>query len=127
MSVLVWIEQKNGQALSSSWEVLGKAHELAGALGTTLAAVVMGDNVEATAQQAGTYGAAVVYSMADPLLAHYRLSAYAVALRRAVEAAEATVVLAAATSNGRELVAAVACDLEAGLAPDAVDLRVEEG
>jgi electron transfer flavoprotein alpha subunit len=35
--------------------------------------------------------------------------------------------MTAGTSNGRELCAAVACDLDAGLAPDAIDLRVEGG
>jgi electron transfer flavoprotein alpha subunit len=127
MSVLVWIEQKNGEAVSSSWEVLGKARGLAGDLGTKLAALVIGEKTEATAQRAGEYGADEVYTVTDPLLAHYRLSAYAAALRQAVERADATVVLAAATSNGRELCAAVACDLDAGLAPDAVDLRIEVG
>jgi electron transfer flavoprotein alpha subunit len=127
MTTLVWIEQKNGQALPSSWEVLGKAREIAYALGTKLFAAVLGDETTATAKAAGEYGADVVYTITDPLLAQYRLSAYAVALRQAVERAEATVVLAAATSNGRELSAAVACDLEAGLAPDAIDLRVEDG
>ena len=118
---------KNGQALASSWEVLGKASELADALGTQVAALVMGDKTEATAQRAGELGADEVYTITDPLLTQYRLSAYAVGLRHAVERADATVVLAAGTGNGRELCAAVACDLDAGLAPDAVDLRVEDG
>src|SRR3712207_1080390 len=115
MTLLVWIEQKNGQAVTSSWEVLGKARELAGALGTTLAALVMGETTEATAQRAGEYGAAEVYTITDPLLAQFRLSAYAAGLRHTVERAGATIVLTAATSNGRELCAAVACDLQAGL------------
>jgi electron transfer flavoprotein alpha subunit len=127
MSVLVWIEQKNGAAVASSWEVLGKARELAGALGTQLGALVMGESTETTALAAGERGADVVYTMTDPLLAQFRLSAYAVGLRQAVAHADATVVLTSGTSNGRELAAAVACDLDAGLAPDAVDLRVEDG
>ena len=127
MSVLVWVEQKNGQAVLPSWEVLGKARELANELGTKLVALVMGDGVDALAQEAGGYGADEVIVINDPLLARFRLSAYAAGLHRAVERSGATVVLAAATSNGRELCAAVACDLDAGLAPDAVDLRVEDG
>jgi len=127
MSVLVWIEQKNGRAVSSSWEVLGKARELANDLGTKLVALVMGDGVDALAQEMGGYGADEVIVMSDPLLARFRLSAYAAGLHKAVERSGATVVLAAATSNGRELCTAVACDLDAGLAPDAVDLRVQDG
>lgn len=126
MSVLVWVEEKNGQAVASSWEVMGKAREIADALGTKLMALVMGESTDATAHAAGGYGADEVYTIDDPLLRNYRLSAYAAGLRHAVERGDATVVLAAATTNGRELCAAVACDLDAGLAADAVDLRVED-
>jgi electron transfer flavoprotein alpha subunit len=126
MSVLVWVEQKNGQGMASSWEVLGKARTLADELGVPLAALVMGDSTESVAQRAGEFGADIVYTITDPLLLRYRLSAFAHGLRLAVEEVEATVVLAAATTNGRELCAAVACDLDAGLAPDVVDLRVED-
>jgi electron transfer flavoprotein alpha subunit len=80
-----------------------------------------------TAEVAGSYGADVVYMITDTQLADYRLSAYADALHHVVEVAEATIVLTSATSNGRDLAAAVACDLDAGLAPDAVDLRIEDG
>ena len=34
MSVLVWIEQKENDAVASCWEVVGKGRELADALGT---------------------------------------------------------------------------------------------
>ena len=58
---------------------------------------------------------------------NYRLSAYAAGLKQAVEASGASVILASATTRGRELTAFVACQLGAGLAPDAVDLRIEDG
>jgi electron transfer flavoprotein alpha subunit len=125
MSVLVWIEQTNGQAVGSSWEVLGKGGELAQALGTPLVALVMGEETASSAAQAQAYGASLVLTMTSPLLKNYRLSAYAAGLRQAAAAASATVILAAATTRGRELSATIACELDAGLAPDAVDLRVD--
>lgn len=127
MSVLVWIEQVGGQPVSSCWEVLGKGRELADALGVPLAAAVLGAADTGTGATAATYGADVVYALTDAELADYRLSAYADALRQVVDVSGATVVLTSATSNGREVAAAVACDLDAGLAPDAVDLRIEDG
>jgi electron transfer flavoprotein alpha subunit len=127
MSVLVWIEQANNKALISSWEVLGKGRELAGALGKPLVALVMGDNTAATAQEAGKYGANEVYTITSPVLANFRLTPYAAGLKAAVQAAGATVVLASATTRGREVSAAVACELNAGMAPDAIDLRIEGG
>jgi electron transfer flavoprotein alpha subunit len=127
MSVLVWIEQSNLGPVSSSWEVLGKAAELAKSMGLPLAAVVMGAETESTAKAAQAFGADNVYTVTDPALASFRLSAYTAALKDVVNASGAKVVLASATPRGRELTASVACDLGAGLAPDAVDLRVDGG
>lgn len=127
MSVLVWIEQNKDQAVTSCWETLGKGRELADALGTPLGAVVLGDSINETVSAARKYGADVVYAVASSVLAEYRLSAYAAALKKAVEVSGATVLLASATTRGRELSAAVACSLDAGLAPDATDLRIEDG
>ena len=127
MSVLVWIEQSKNGAVANSWEVLGKGRQLASELGTQLVAAVIGSNVDADAQQALGFGADVALTLADPALADYRLSAYTIALTEAVKAAGATVLLAAATTRGRELTATIACKLDAGLAPDAVDLRIEGG
>jgi electron transfer flavoprotein alpha subunit len=127
MSVLVWIEQTNNEAVPSSWEVLGKAREIADGLNTTLGAVVMGVDTAATAEAAGQYGADAVYTMTSPILESYRLSTYGAGLNLAVEESGATVLLTSATTQGRELSAYVACSRDAGLAPDAVDLRVEDG
>jgi len=126
MSVLVWIEQNNSGPIGNSFEVLGKAREVAGALGTQTAAVVIG-NKDVNAEAVRGYGADVVMTVTSPLLANYRLSGYVAALRKAVDAAGATVVLMAATVRGREVAAVLASELEAGYAPDAVDLRVEGG
>jgi electron transfer flavoprotein alpha subunit len=127
MSVLVWIEQSQGSALANSWEVLGAGRKLADSLGTPLVAAVIGSDTAAVAETARTYGADTVLTLSSPALANYALSGYAAALKKAVAESGATVILAAATTRGRELTATVACDLGAGLAPDAVDLRVEGG
>ena len=127
MSVLVWIEQSHEGAVASSWELAAKGRELADALGGSLDAVVMGASTDAAAAAAQTYGFDTVYTITDPVLENYRLSAYAAGLKQAVEASGASVILASATTRGRELTAFVACQLGAGLAPDAVDLRIEDG
>ena len=123
MSILVWIEQNNGSAISNCWEVLGKAKEL----GETVCAVVIGAETGAVAAEAQKHGASTVYTISNPALANYRLSAYASALKQAVEASNASALLTAGTTRGRELAAFVAFELGAGLAPDAVDLRMEGG
>jgi electron transfer flavoprotein alpha subunit len=127
MSILVWIEQVEGKALSSSWEVLGKAKELAAELGTSAAALVIGEGVDAVAQEALSYGAGTVYTADAPVLARYRLQPYAAVLGTAIDAARASVLLTAATTHGRTLAAFVACQQGAGIASAVSDLRVEGG
>lgn len=127
MSILVWIEQDEGKAVSSCWEVLGKAVSLAAAQGRSAAALVIGDDVDGLAQEALSYGAQQVYTAAAPALARYRLQPYAAVLEQAIDAAGATVVLTSATNRGRTLAAYVACRREAGIASNASDLRLEDG
>lgn len=126
MSVMVWIEQNNNGPVGNSFEVLGKAKELAAALGVQTVAVLVGGDT-ANVEKVRSYGADVVMTVTSPLLASYRLSAYVKALRKAVEAAGAKVILMAATVRGREVAAMLGSELEAGYAPDAIDLRVEGG
>jgi len=127
MSLLVWIEQTNNQPIASCWEVLGKGRQLATDLGTTLTALVIGAETTAIVQAAQSYGVDQVLVATDPALAQYRLRAYSTILKQAIEHSGSTVVLTSATTRGRELSAAVAYALRAGLAPDASDLRIDAG
>ena len=127
MSVLVLVEQSQGVPVSGSLEVLGKGRELADALGTSLDAVVLAAETASAAAAVQQYGTDTVYAITSPVLSSYRLSAYAAGLNQAVEASGATVVLAGASNSGREVLAAVASEVNAGLAPDAVDLGIDGG
>ena len=127
MSVLVWIEQSKSGPVANSFEVLGKAREIASAMGTQSVAAIVGGDTSVSAAEAGRYGADVVMTLSSPVLADFRLSAYVKALRAAIDAAGATVVLMAATVRGREVAAMLAGELDAGYAPDVVDLRVDGG
>ncbi len=127
MTILVWIEQYNGVVVSSCWEVMGKAQALAAELGTSAAALVIGDGVDAIAQEAIGYGAATVYTASNPALAQYRLQPYAAAAAQALDAAGAAVFLTNATLRGGALAATVACSRDGGMAANVSDLRVEGG
>ena len=54
MTVFVWVESFDGRAVTSSWEALGAANTIAEALDTDTTAVVLGENAEDTAKEAGT-------------------------------------------------------------------------
>ena len=92
-----------------------------------LDAVILGDETDSAAAAVQQYGTDTVYVVTSPVLSSYRLSAYAAGLKQAIEASGASVVLAGASNIGREVLATVASELDAGLAPDAVDLGVDGG
>jgi electron transfer flavoprotein alpha subunit len=125
MSALVWIEQHNGQALSSSWEALGKAKQLFPD-GPVIAAV-FGENIGDVVEAAFHYGADHVIKADDPTLAAYRFEPYVGLLVQIVEEQEPEVVLAIATTSGRELLAGAAADLDAGLLSDVTELELDDG
>lgn len=127
MSILVYIEQFDGKAAPVSWEVLGKGRALADQTGGKLAAVVVGNGVESVAAEAVSYGADVVYLAQDVSLAAFRLDPYAAVVEGLIKAHNPAVVLFPATARSRDLSAAVACDLNAGLAADCSDLSWENG
>lgn len=127
MSVLVYVEQFNGKAAPVSWEVLGKARQMATEMGSKLAAVVIGNGVEAVAKEAISYGADVVHLVEDSSLAAFRLDPYAAVVEDLVKAHSPKIVLFPATARGRDLSAVVAADLGAGLAADCSDLSLVDG
>lgn len=127
MSVLVYVEQFQGKAAPVSWEVLGKARELANQMGSKLAAAVLGSGVEAVAKEAISFGADTVYLVDDPSLASFRVDPYAATVEELIKAHSPKIVLFPATSRGRDLSAVVACDLNAGLAADCSDLSLVDG
>ena len=125
--VLVIIEQVDGGVAAISRELLGKGKELATALGVPLSAVAIGANVAALAQQAAGLGATTVYTVEDASLAAYTTDGYVAAARAAVDAAQPALILAGASFQMRDFGAALAADLDAGLAVDVTDLRAEGG
>lgn len=125
--VLVYVEQAGGNVAAVSRELLGKGKELAAALGGPLNALVLGADPAGLGEQALSFGAATVYSVADGSLAAYTTDGYVAAAKAAVEAANPELILAGSSFQMRDFGASLAADLDAGLAVDVVDLKVEGG
>jgi len=121
----VWIEQHNGTPITASWEALGLARQLAG--DGTVTALVFGNGVEDAAKAAFAYGADAVIKADDASLAQYRFEPYVALLAKLVHDHAPDIVLAGATTSGRELLAGAAADLDAGLLPDVTELALTDG
>lgn len=125
-AVFVWVETFKGQPNAMSWEALGAGRTLADAYDVPLTALVFGENAEAVAQQAATYGADAAYVCADATLQDFRLEAYAALLTQLVQQHQPRAVLAVGTSRARELLAASAADTDSGLLAEVIEFSLQD-
>lgn len=123
--VWVWLENRNGDVSSVSREALGAARTVADGLEEPLTALVLGHNVSAVADTAFDLGADAVLGVDDETLATFRLEAYGPVVTRLAQERGPSVIIAGASTRGRDLAAWVAADLDAGLVADGTDLEVE--
>ncbi|RME99208.1 MAG: electron transfer flavoprotein subunit alpha/FixB family protein [Chloroflexi bacterium] len=121
--VFVWIEQHD----SIAWEALGAARNVAGQLGGSVVALVLGADVRSLADEAIHRGAESALLADDPTLADYRLEPYAAVIARLAQEQQPAALLMGASSNGLELAAYVAAKLGVGLAQDCTGLSAENG
>lgn len=126
MSVLVFIEQRDGQVRSVSLEALGEATRLAGAMGSEVVGVCPAASDPGLAAL-GDAGADRVWLGQHPGFARYDADGYAAAVARAAEQERPAAVLFAASSMGRDLAPRVAARLGVGLASDCTALSAAGG
>jgi len=135
----VYCEQKDGEFLPVSLEMLGEARRLMDKYAQdykereNVVAVVLGHSVDGLAKQAIQRGADVVYIGDHPELATFRLepaTRVVAGMARAKDANKAydkpRYFLFPATHNGRDLSATVLAELESGLASDCNKLYIED-
>lgn len=123
----VWVfgEQKNGEAANVALELLGEGRKLADQLKVKLAAVLMGDNVEAAAKKLISYGADEVYLVDDPSLKNFNDESYADIFVQLISRYRPEIVLMGATTYGRSLAPRVASRLNTGLTADCTKLEID--
>jgi electron transfer flavoprotein alpha subunit len=126
-SILTFAEQRDGKLRRASLEVVSEARRLAGSLGTSVVAVVIGSVGDPVAADLASYGADKVIVFGDTGFASYATESYARALTQAIETEKPSVVLVPFTAIGKDLAPRVAARIGAGLASDCVALSVEGG
>ncbi len=126
--VAVFIEVQNDAPVQVSWELVGKARELAAKLDVSVYGFLLGAGVNSIAGEAVAYGCDTVYVVDHQLLKHYSSRAYGKALVQLCEQVRPEVFLLGATPLGRDLSGVVATQLETGLTADCtgLDIDVEE-
>jgi len=123
--VWVFAEQRRGKLAPVSLELLGEARRLAGELGVTVAAVLLGHRVEHLAPLLLAGGADKVYLAESPLLADFVEEPYALALAESARRFEPEIILAGATYPGRAFIPQVAAALKTGLTADCTAFAID--
>jgi electron transfer flavoprotein alpha subunit len=108
-----------------SREAIGAARAVAGELGQSLTGLVFGENVSNVAAAAFDLGVDAVLGADDATLAGGRVEAVGPLVVKLAQERQPAVILAGASTRGRDLAAWVAADLDAGLVADAIELVVD--
>jgi electron transfer flavoprotein alpha subunit len=126
-NVLVFAEQRDGVLKKVAFEMLNVGAELAGQLGGSVEAVVLGSGLDGLPQALAQYGAARVYVADDPALQPYASEAYTATLAQVVAQAGPAILLIGATAMGKDLAPRLAAHLGVGVASDCTALEIDGG
>ena len=124
--VWVFVEQRDGKPADVSFELLCKAHKLAGTMDAVVKAVVIGDKAEGIAKETFRYGADEALLIDHPSLKYFRTIPYSRILTKLIEESTPRIVLFGATVIGRDLAPRVASHTKSGLTADCTDLQISD-
>lgn len=123
--ILVVAEQRDGQVDSSTLELLGEARRLSEVLDDRVDVLLATADSGEWPQTLIAQGADRVLLAEHESLGHYQTEPAASLLERVIESESPSVVLAAATTTGRDLMPRVAKRIDTGLTADCTGLRID--
>ncbi|MDD3087955.1 MAG: FAD-binding protein [Candidatus Omnitrophica bacterium] len=123
--IWVFLEQKNGKVQSVSYELLGKAQELAKKLNCQVSGVLIGNKMEDQLDELIFCGADNIYQVEAPELANFQDEPYTNVLVELVKKYKPEILLCGATNIGRSLISRVAINIKAGLTADCTGLDID--
>jgi electron transfer flavoprotein alpha subunit len=122
--IWVFVEQEEGSIAPVSFELLGKARDLAMELDGRVCALLMGHGVAELSSQIVHHGADWVLLADHPELALYRTLPYARIAIDLVQERQPYIILLGATPTGRDLAPRIASAVGAGLTADCTSLEI---
>src|SRR6266852_8271264 len=123
--VLVVMEQRSGSWNRMSLETLAAGMEIAGALGQSCSAAVLGDSVAALAQELSSKKLDKVYAVEHALLKDYTPDAFAAAAEGLIRKAAPSLVLFPHTYQVRDFAPKLATRFNQVLISDVVGFRLD--
>jgi electron transfer flavoprotein alpha subunit len=126
-NILIVAEERDGNLRKISYELVTIALDMAKALGGSVEALVMGNNVGTCAESLAKTGVSKVYLADDASLANLVPELFTSILADVIAKAQAAVVLFPSTGLGKELGARLAARLDLGLVADCIGFKVDSG
>lgn len=124
--VLIFAEQREGKCASVAYELLGAGKKLAGELGTSVSALLLGAE-ESEAKELIRWGADRVFLCDNPDLRQFNDDTYSEVLTGVINDYKPAIVLAGATPIGRSFIPRVAARARTGLTADCTSLEIDKG
>ena len=122
--VVVFCEHFKGKIHNITFELLGKAKELADVNGHKVMALMIGSGITAQSKELFCYGADEVYVYDDPGLENFLIEPYANVFEDFIRKIKPSSILVGATNIGRSLAPRVAARIETGLTADCTALEM---
>ena len=123
-NVYVFAEQRGGVIQPVAYELLGKARDLADALGEKVVAMLVGYNVKSEAKDLIEMGADEVLVADNAELFDYLTEQYSQVVYQMITERKPGIVLYGATTIGRDLAPRLASRLKTGLTADCTKLEI---
>lgn len=124
--VWVFAEQRDGEVLNVSIELLGEGRKIADELDVELTAVLLGEDVDENSNLLVKYGADNVIAVDDEKLKYYTTDAYTKVISELIEERKPEIVLIGATTIGRDLGPRISARVKTGLTADCTRLEIDE-
>jgi electron transfer flavoprotein alpha subunit len=120
-------EQRDGELRKVSFETVSEGRRVADGLGTELTAVVLGSGIDGLAEELKKYGPDKILVADDPALADYTTDAYTNVLVEFIQSSDPAVIITGASAQGKDLSGRLAARLDAGVAMDCVEIKLDNG
>ena len=124
--IAVYVDHVEGRIHPVTYELLGKARELADKISQPVYALFLGSEITQEAEELLHYGADKIFVCDAEELKDFKIETYAKAFEHFVKDVQPTAILVGATPVGRQLAPRVAARFRTGLTADCTVLDIHE-
>jgi electron transfer flavoprotein alpha subunit len=124
--IAVYVDHSDGDIHPVTYELIGKARELASKIGHQVFCVFMGTDISDKAEELLHYGVDKVYVYDNPKLKYYVTESYTAVFEDFINKVKPSSVLVGATTVGRQLAPRVAARFKTGLTADCTVLDMSD-